>query len=35
MAEKKVTGYKVNNILFDVDQYDLTPTVKEELAGER
>jgi outer membrane protein OmpA-like peptidoglycan-associated protein len=33
MAEKRVAGYKVNNILFDVDQYDLTPTAKEELAG--
>jgi len=32
MAEKKVAGYKVNNILFDVDQYDLTPAGKEELA---
>jgi OOP family OmpA-OmpF porin len=33
MAEKKVAGYKVNNLHFDVDQYDLTPTAKEELAG--
>jgi outer membrane protein OmpA-like peptidoglycan-associated protein len=23
----------VNNVLFDVDQYDLTPSAKEELAG--
>jgi outer membrane protein OmpA-like peptidoglycan-associated protein len=33
MAEKRVAGYKVNNIHFDVDQYDLTPAGKEELAG--
>jgi OOP family OmpA-OmpF porin len=32
MSEKKVAGYKVNNVLFDVDQYDLTPAGKEELA---
>jgi OOP family OmpA-OmpF porin len=32
MSEKKVAGYKVKNLLFDVDQYDLTPAAKEELA---
>lgn len=31
-SEKKVAGYRVNNLLFDVDQYDLTPAAKEELA---
>jgi OOP family OmpA-OmpF porin len=32
MSEKKVAGYKVKNLLFDLDQYDLTPAAKEELA---
>lgn len=31
ISEKKVAGYKVNNIRFDVDQYDLTPAAKDEL----
>ena len=33
LSEKKVAGYTVKSILFDVDQYDLTPAGKEELAG--
>jgi len=33
LSEKKVAGYNVKNIVFDVDQYDLTPAAKEELAG--
>jgi OOP family OmpA-OmpF porin len=33
LSEKKVAGYNVKNIAFDVDQYDLTPAAKEELAG--
>jgi len=32
LSEKKVAGYKVDNILFDVDHDDLTPAAKEELA---
>ena len=32
MSEKIVAGYKVKNVLFDVDQYDLTPVAKSELA---
>ena len=32
MSEKIVAGYKVKNILFDVDHHDLTPAAKEELA---
>jgi OOP family OmpA-OmpF porin len=31
LSEKKVAGYKVNNVSFDVDQYDLTPAAKAEL----
>ncbi|MGD1986932.1 MAG: OmpA family protein, partial [Desulfobacterales bacterium] len=30
-SEQKVAGYKVNNILFDVDKYDLSASAKEEL----
>ncbi len=33
IAEKKVAGYKVNNIIFELNHTDLTPTAKEELAG--
>ena len=33
MSEKKVAGYKVKNILFDLDRSDLTPAAKEELAA--
>ena len=32
-SEKKVAGYKVDNVLFQVDHYDLTPAAKEELDG--
>jgi OOP family OmpA-OmpF porin len=32
ISEKKVAGYKVNNIFFDLDEYDLHPAAKEELA---
>jgi len=32
LSEKKVAGYKVDNILFELNHYDLTPTAKEELA---
>ncbi|MGD9226405.1 MAG: OmpA family protein [Desulfobacterales bacterium] len=31
LSEKRVAGYKVNNVLFDVDQHDLTPAAKEGL----
>ncbi len=31
LSEKKVAGYKVDNILFELNHYDLTPTAKEEL----
>ena len=31
ISEKRVAGYKVNNILFDIDKSDLSPTAKEEL----
>ena len=31
LSEQKVAGYKVNNVLFDVDQSDLTPAAKQEL----
>jgi OOP family OmpA-OmpF porin len=29
LTEKKVVGYKVDNVLFDVDKYDITPAAKE------
>jgi OOP family OmpA-OmpF porin len=32
-SEKKVAGYKVNNILFEVDKYDLSSAAQEELDG--
>jgi outer membrane protein OmpA-like peptidoglycan-associated protein len=32
-SEKKVSGYKVNNILFETDKYDLSPAAQEELDG--
>jgi OOP family OmpA-OmpF porin len=32
LSEKKIAGYKVDNILFELDHYDLTPAAKEELA---
>jgi outer membrane protein OmpA-like peptidoglycan-associated protein len=31
ISEKRVAGYKVNNILFDIDKSDLSPAAKEEL----
>ncbi|MGD9055557.1 MAG: OmpA family protein [Desulfobacterales bacterium] len=31
ISERKVAGYKANNILFDVDKSDLSPAAKEEL----
>jgi OOP family OmpA-OmpF porin len=30
-SEKKVSGYKVNNILFEIDKYELSSTAQEEL----
>ncbi|UCF93595.1 MAG: OmpA family protein [Desulfobacterales bacterium] len=32
-SEKKVAGYKVNNILFEFDKYDLPSAAQEELNG--
>jgi len=32
LSEKKVAGYKANNIQFDLNRSDLTPTAKEELS---
>ncbi len=32
IAEKKVAGFKVDNILFEFDKYDLSPAAQEELA---
>ena len=31
LTEKKVAGYKVDNVLFDVDKYDITLAAKEEI----
>ena len=31
LSEKKVAGYKVNNILFELNHVDLTPAAKQEL----
>ena len=33
MSEKKVAGYKVNNILFGIDKFDLSSAAQEELTG--
>jgi OOP family OmpA-OmpF porin len=33
VSERKVAGYKVNNILFGLDKYDLSQAAQEELAG--
>jgi OOP family OmpA-OmpF porin len=32
-SEKKVSGYKVNNILFEIDNYELSSAAQEELDG--
>lgn len=32
-SEKKVTGYKVNNILFEIDKYEVSQAGQEELDG--
>ena len=32
-SEKKVAGYKVDNILFEIDNYDLSPAAQEKLDG--
>jgi OOP family OmpA-OmpF porin len=32
-TEQKVAGYKVNNILFEIDKYDLSSAAQEELDG--
>jgi OmpA-OmpF porin, OOP family len=32
-SEKKVSGYKVNNILFEIDKFDLSSAAQEELNG--
>jgi len=33
ISEKKVAGYKVNNILFEIDKFDLSEAGQEELNG--
>ena len=33
ISERKVAGYKVNNILFELDKYDLSAAAQEELNG--